>query len=332
MHRSISTGCIGSVPSCSASSSPTAISPIASPSPSHSDFREPDQLGPHASSMSAKVSNSSCGRMRFNRSIAASMGSDCSGAGSSSTPVTTVPSAFNDHSASRTPYGRLCTLKLELTAVLERMQRQLHLARTLLGQDDRLIEEDIFHPRRRTNRGQGHRRIRRPGNDNGAVDDVIGQPRLRLDGQPAGVDGVAGGEILCTTQDSGYGRTVDGDAGRLGPEATALERIGGQFESATGLTMQRSEIGSVAADVGRGQRVGDLAPVTECPYAARRSPAARPSAPARPAPQPRSAPVADRSPSTPSIPAPPRCAHFRRIAPAGGNAAASIERRAGFGP
>ena len=52
-----------------------------------------------------------------------------------------------------------------------------------------------------------------------------------------------------------------GDAGRLGPEAAALERIGGQFESATGLAMQRSEIGSVAADVGRGQRVGDLAPV-----------------------------------------------------------------------
>ena len=152
-------------------------------------------------------------------------------------------------------------LEAQVTAVLQRMQRQLHLARTLLGQDDRLIEEDIFHPGRRTNGGQGHRRIRRPGNDNGAVDDVIGQPWLRLDGQPAGVDGVAGGEILCTAQDSGHRRTVDGDAGRLGPEATALERIGGQFESATGLTMQRSEIGSVAADVGRGQRVGDLAPV-----------------------------------------------------------------------
>ena len=57
--------------------------------------------------------------------------------------------------------------------------------------------------------------------------------------------------------------TVDGDAGRLGPETATLERIGGQFESATGLSMQRSEIGPVAADVGRGQRVGDLAPVAD---------------------------------------------------------------------
>ena len=93
-------------------------------------------------------------------------------------------------------------LETRLIAVLERMQCQLHLARTLLGQDDRLVEEDVFHPRRWTDRGQRHRCIRRPGDDDGAIDDVVGEPRLRLDGQPAGVDGVTGGEILCTTQDS----------------------------------------------------------------------------------------------------------------------------------
>ncbi len=82
VHRSISTGCIGSVPRCSASSSPTVMSPIASPSPSQSDFREPDQFGPHASSMSAKVSNRSCGRMRFIRSVTASTGICVSDTGS----------------------------------------------------------------------------------------------------------------------------------------------------------------------------------------------------------------------------------------------------------
>ena len=151
-------------------------------------------------------------------------------------------------------------------AALQRMQGQLHLARSLLGQDDRLIEIDVLHPPRRPNSGQGHRRVRRPRNDNGAIDDVIGKPRLRFDRQPAGVDGIAGSEIFCTTQDSGYGSalTIDaGDAGSLGPEATALERIGGQFESAAGLTMQCSELGPMAADVDPGQRFGDLAPVAD---------------------------------------------------------------------
>ena len=52
-------------------------------------------------------------------------------------------------------------------------------------------------------------------------------------------------------------------AGSLGPEATALERIGGQFQFAARLTMQRGERGPMAADVGRGQRFGDLASVTD---------------------------------------------------------------------
>ena len=91
-----------------------------------------------------------------------------------------------------------------LQAVLQRMQPQLHLPGFLVAQDDRLIEEDILDPPRRPNGSEGHRRIRRPGNDDGAIDDVIRQPRLRFDGKSAGVDRVAGGEILCTTQDSGY--------------------------------------------------------------------------------------------------------------------------------
>ncbi|SIM49517.1 Uncharacterised protein [Mycobacteroides abscessus subsp. bolletii] len=81
---------------------------MASPSPSHSDFREPDQVGPQANSRSAKISKSSIGRMRSIRSMAASTGSAgsaASGAGSASSPipVTTVPSAFNDQSTSRSP-------------------------------------------------------------------------------------------------------------------------------------------------------------------------------------------------------------------------------------
>ena len=122
----------------------------------------------------------------------------------STDPLTTVPSAFNDHSASRTPYGRLCTWKVQPPPSSSGCKVSCTSREALLGQDDRLVEEDVLHPRRRADRGQGHRRVRRAGNDDGAVDDVIGQPRLRLDGQPAGVDGVAGGEILCTAQDSGY--------------------------------------------------------------------------------------------------------------------------------
>ena len=155
-------------------------------------------------------------------------------------------------------------LAVLLARALHRMQCQLHLARTLLGQDDRLVEEDIFHPRRCTNCGQRHRCVCRARDNDDAIDDVVGQPRLRLDGQPAGEDAVAGREILCAAQEPGDSRAVDfraGDAGRLGPEAAVLERIGGQFDFATRLAVQRSEIRAEAADVGRSQRVGDLAAV-----------------------------------------------------------------------
>ena len=180
-----------------------AISPTASPSPAHSDFREVDQVGPHASSMSAKVSNNCCGRVRPNRSHAASMDSVGSDAGSSSTPATIRPSAFNDHSASRSPYGRLCTWKVQPPSSSTGCSVSCTSRECLVAQNDRFVEEDIAHLRRRPDRGKGHRRVRRARNDNGAVDDVMRQPRLRLDGPPAGVDGVAGGEILCAAQDSG---------------------------------------------------------------------------------------------------------------------------------
>ena len=54
------------------------------------------------------------------------------------------------------------------------------------------------------------------------------------------------------------------DAGRLGPETAALERIGGQFESAARtwvpLMVQCREVGPVPGDIGRGQRFCDLTP------------------------------------------------------------------------
>ncbi len=154
-------------------------------------------------------------------------------------------------------------LELPLTAASRGMQGQLHLARTLLGQNDRLVEEHVFRMRRGADRGQCHRGVRRTGDDDGAVDDVIGQPRLRLDGQPAGVDRVAGREFLGAAQDSGADGTVDRDRRGLGPEAAVLERIGGQFHLAVRLSVERSEIRPVATDVGRGQRVSDLAPVAD---------------------------------------------------------------------
>ena len=111
--------------------------------------------------------------MRLNRSHSGVDGIVGSGAGSSSIPVTILPSAFSDQSASRSPYGRLCTWKVEPLPSSQRMQGQLHLARILLGQNDRLIEEDLADLRRRPGRGQGHRRVRRARNDDGAVDDVM---------------------------------------------------------------------------------------------------------------------------------------------------------------
>src|SRR6201996_3765128 len=140
-------------------------------------------------------------------------------------------------------------------AVLDRMYSQLHLPGSLLAQNDRFVEEDIAHLRRRPNRGKCHRRVRRARNDNGAIDDVMRQPRLRFDGPPAGVHGVARGEILRATQDSGSGSAVAIDAadvGILGPEATALERIGRQLESAAWPMLQRSELGTVPGDIDRG--------------------------------------------------------------------------------
>ena len=46
-------------------------------------------------------------------------------------------------------------LELPAAAVIQRMQSQLHLTRSLLGQNDRLIEEDLFDPRRRHQRRPG---------------------------------------------------------------------------------------------------------------------------------------------------------------------------------
>ncbi len=62
--------------------------------------------------------------------------------------------------------------------VFERMQSQLNLPRMLLGQDDRFVEKDVLHVRRRTDRGERHRGIGSTGNHDGAVDDVVGQPGL----------------------------------------------------------------------------------------------------------------------------------------------------------
>ena len=143
------------------------------------------------------------------------------------------------------------------------VQRQLDLARALLRQDDRLVEEDVLHARGGTDRGQGHRGIGRTRNDDGAVDDVVTEPGLRPDRQPAGVHGVAGREILGAAQDPGGGRTaaLHRDAGRSGPEATALERIGRQFDAATGTAVDRREIRTVATDVRGGQGISDLTAV-----------------------------------------------------------------------
>ena len=145
-------------------------------------------------------------------------------------------------------------------AVLDGMHAQLHLPGMLVAQDDRFVEEDIAHLRRCPDRGDGHCRVRGAGNDDGAIDDVIGKPRLRLDGPPAGVDGVAGGEILCAAEDPGRGGAVDPDVGGLGPEATALERIGGQFDRVVWPVVQRSELGSVPGNIGRGERLCHLVP------------------------------------------------------------------------
>src|SRR6202034_3082118 len=95
-------------------------------------------------------------------------------------------------------------------------------------------------------------------NDDGAIDDVMLQPRLSFGGPPAGVDGVAGSEILGATQDSGCRGAVGTHVGTLGPVATALERIGRQFEPVPWLMVQRGELRAMPGDICRGQRLGDL--------------------------------------------------------------------------
>src|SRR6202044_3523558 len=136
-----------------------------------------DQFGPHANSMSSNVSKSSCGFMRSIRSIAVSTGSTGSAAGSSSS----TPGARGAVGVQRpvgvfNAVGAAVHLKFPPVAFVERMQRQLHLTRSLLRQNDRLVEEDLFDVRRCTDGGQSHRGIRGAGNDDGAVDDVVGQP------------------------------------------------------------------------------------------------------------------------------------------------------------
>jgi len=76
--------------------------------------------------MSAKVSNSSCGRMRFNRSIAASMGSDLLGC------RLVIDTGDDSAIGVQRPFSITNTvwttvhLEAQVTAVLERVQRQLH--------------------------------------------------------------------------------------------------------------------------------------------------------------------------------------------------------------
>ncbi|SKI62867.1 Uncharacterised protein [Mycobacteroides abscessus subsp. abscessus] len=159
--------------------------------------------------------------------------------------------------------GTAVHLELRTTAVLQRMQRQLYLPRALLRQDDRLVEEHILSPCGSADGSQGHRGVGRTRNDDGAVDDVIGQPWLRAHRQPADVHRIAGGEILAPAQNA-RGQTaaaLDGSTGRLRPEAAALERIRRQLDRSAWVALQRGEIGPMTADVGRGESVGDLTPV-----------------------------------------------------------------------
>ena len=93
----------------------------------------------------------------------------------------------------------------------------------------------LAHLRRRPDRGKGHRRVCRARNDDGAINDVMLQPRLSFGRPPAGVDGIAGSEILGATQDSGCRGAVGAHVGTLGPVATALERIRRQHEFAIGM-------------------------------------------------------------------------------------------------
>ncbi|CAM5707108.1 hypothetical protein MAUB1S_11645 [Mycolicibacterium aubagnense] len=152
-------------------------------------------------------------------------------------------------------------LEFPAVAAVEGADGQLRLARRLVGQNDRLVEKDFLHPRRRSDRGQGHCRVRRTGDHDGAVDDVVRQPRLRLDRQHIAVDRVARGQILGTAQDSGRGRSPARsharDVGGLGPEAAPLERVGRQFDAVSAVLDR--EVRPVPADVRRGQRFGDLA-------------------------------------------------------------------------
>nr|CRL78794.1 hypothetical protein CPGR_04914 [Mycolicibacterium malmesburyense] len=69
-------------------------------------------------------------------------------------------------------------LEAPFVTISLRPQGQLDLARSLLGQDDRFVKDDVAHLRRCADRRERHRRIRRPGDDDGPVDDMVGQPRL----------------------------------------------------------------------------------------------------------------------------------------------------------
>jgi len=105
-------------------------------------------------------------------------------------------------------------------------------------------------------------------------------------------------------------------AGSLRPEATALGtdrwaiRVCGEAGDAAA-----RELGPMAADVGRGQRLPAIwrpspTPLRRETIAPRHAKCSGQTCTAA-----RSNAVADRSPSTPSIPAPPPYAHFRRTAP-----------------
>ena len=111
-------------------------------------------------------------------------------------------------------------------AIVGRMQGQLYFTGVFVAQQDRLVEEDLLNLRRRLDRGKHHGRVGGAGDDHGAVDDVIGEPGLRLDAEPAGVDGVTGGEIQCRAENPGHRDAAGTDAGSLRPEGPALERVG----------------------------------------------------------------------------------------------------------
>ena len=149
-------------------------------------------------------------------------------------------------------------------ADVERLECHLHFPRSLLGQNDRLIEKDVLHPGRRAHGRQRHGRVRGTGDDDAAVNHMMGQPRLGFHRQLGGVHRVAGGQFFDAAQDSRHRRgAVERRSRVLRPEAAMLERIGGQLHPSGGTAVAGAEVGPVAADEGPGERLRDLASITD---------------------------------------------------------------------